>query len=245
MNRIYREYKVLLDYEELFIFIFITHYMISSQIGSLDKIFSGGLQNGIITEISGLRGTGKTQLALQFAIDPLRNNKKILLIDTTVEFRPERFLQMLQSRNLPVSLLENLHVSRVTDTHKQIEILKNLDKNYFSLLIIDNITDLFSFEYSKKEHQIEKNANFGNYMIDLSKITQSENIPIIITNQIFSHDDTNYQRMHSQLENYIHQKIHLEKIKNKNTCTISSPFIHNTKFDYKMTDSGIEETESI
>ena len=111
--------------------------MISSQIGSLDKIFSGGLQNGIITEISGLRGTGKTQLALQFAIDPLSNNKKILLIDTTVEFRPERFLQMLKSRNLPASLLENLHVSRVTDTHKQIEILKTLDKNYFSLLIID------------------------------------------------------------------------------------------------------------
>ena len=81
--------------------------------------------------------------------------------------------------------------------------------------------------------------------INLSQITQSENIPIIITNQIFSHDETNYQRMHAHLENYIHQKIHLEKIKNKNTCTISSPFIHNTKFDYKMTDSGIEETESI
>ena len=54
-------------------------------------------------------------------------------------------------------------------------------------------------------------------MINLSK-TQSENIPIIITNQILSHDDTNYQRMHAQLENYIHQKIYLEKIKNKNTC---------------------------
>ena len=54
-------------------------------------------------------------------------------------------------------------------------------------------------------------------MINLSKITQSENIPIIITNQIFSHDETNYQRMHAQLENYIHQKIHLEKIKKKNT----------------------------
>ena len=133
--------------------------MISSQIGSLDKIFSGGLQNGIITEISGLRGTGKTQLALQFAIDPLRNNKKILFIDTTVEFRPERFLQMLQSRNLHASLLENLHVSRVTDTHKQIEILKTLDKNYFSLLIIDNITYLFSFEYSKKEHLIENHKD--------------------------------------------------------------------------------------
>ena len=78
--------------------------MISSQIDSLDKIFSGGLQNGIITEISGLRGTGKTQLALQFTIESLNNNKKILFIDTTVEFRPERFLQIIQSRNLPPSI---------------------------------------------------------------------------------------------------------------------------------------------
>ena len=131
--------------------------MISSQIGSLDKIFSGGLQNGIITEISGLRGTGKTQLALQFAIEPLKNNKKILFIDTTVEFRPERFLQMLQSRNLPTSLLDNLHISRVTNTQKQIDILKNFNDEDFSLLIIDNIADLFSFEYSKKEHIIKKN----------------------------------------------------------------------------------------
>ena len=216
--------------------------MISSQIDSLDKIFSGGLQNGIITEISGLRGTGKTQLALQFAIEPLSNNKKILFIDTTVEFRPERFLQMIQSRNLSPSLLENLHVSRVTDTQKQIEVLKSFEKDSFSLLIIDNVTDLFSFEYSKKEHLIEKNLNFGNYMINLSKLALSKNMPIIITNQILSYDEKNYERMHAQLENYVHQKIQLEKIKNNYACKVTTPFIQETKFDYKITNYGIEET---
>ena len=219
--------------------------MISSQIGSLDKFFSGGLQNGIITEISGLRGTGKTHLALQFAIEVLSNDEKVLFIDTTVEFRPERFLQMLQSRNLPSSLLENLHVSHVTDTQKQIDVLEHFQNDHFSLLIIDNITDLFSFEYSKKEHLIEKNVNFGNYMINLSKLTQSNNMPVIITNQVLSHDDINYQRMQVQLENYIHQKIQLEKIKNRYTCKLSSPFILDAKFDYRITNFGIEETESI
>ena len=219
--------------------------MISSQIGSLDKIFSGGLQNGMITEISGLRGSGKTHLALQFAIDPLSKNKKILFIDTTVEFRPERFLQILQSRNLSPTLLENLHISHVTNTQKQIEILEYFQNDIFSLLIIDNITDLFSFEYSKKEHIIEKNVNFGNYMIKLSKLTQSNNIPVIITNQVLSHDDISYQRMHIQLENYVHQKIQLEKIKNRYTCTVFSPFIQEIKFHYKITNFGIVETESI
>ena len=216
--------------------------MVSSQIGSLNKIFSDGLQNGTITEISGLRGTGKTQFSLQFTIDLLKNNKKILFIDTTVEFRPERFIQILESRNLPTSLLDNLHVSRVTNTQNQIHTLTNFNNKDFSLLIIDNITDLFSFEYSKKEHIIEKNINFGNYITNLSKIALSKNIPIIITNQILSHDEKNYERMHAQLENYVHQKIQLEKIKNNYICKVLSPFIHETKFDYIITNSGIEET---
>ena len=219
--------------------------MVSSQIDSLGKIFSDGLRNGTITEISGLRGTGKTQFALQFTIDLLKNNKKILFIDTTVEFRPERFIQILKSRNLSTSLLDNLHVSRVTNTQKQIDVLTDFNDIDFSLLIIDNITDLFSFEYSKKEYIIEKNVNFANYIINLSKLALSKNIPIIITNQILSHNDINYQRMHMHLENYIHQKIQLEKIKNKYICKVSSPFIQETKFDYKITNSGIEETESI
>ena len=216
--------------------------MISSQIGLLDKIFSGGLKNGTITEISGLRGTGKTQHALQFAIQPLSNNKKILFVDTTVEFRPERFLQMIKSRNLSKNLLENLQISRVTNTQEQLEILNNLPKQDFSLLIIDNITDLFAFEYAKREHLIEKNNNFTNFMINLSKISLLQNIPIIITNQTLQTDNSNYQRMYMQLENYLHQKIQLEKIKNDFSCKITSPFIHDTKFNYKITNSGIEET---
>ena len=216
--------------------------MISSQIGSLDKIFSGGLKNGLITEISGLRGTGKTQLALQFGIEPLINNKKILFIDTTDEFRPERFLQMIKSRNLSINLLDNLQISRVTNTQEQLEILNYLPNQDFSLLIIDNITDLFSFEYAKREYLIEKNNNFANYMIKLSKIALLQKIPIIVTNQILQKDDNKYQRMYMQLENYIHQKIQLEKIKNDFSCRIYSPFIHGTKFNYKITNSGIEET---
>ena len=216
--------------------------MISSQIGVLDKIFSGGLKNGIITEISGSRGTGKTHLALQFAIEPLSNNKKILFVDTTVEFRPERFLQIIQSKNLSKNLLNNLHISRVTNTQEQIEILNKIPQEHFSLLIVDNVTDLFAFEYAKREHIIKKNNNFANYMIRLSKIALLQNIPIIITNQLLQNNEKNYQRMNIHLENYIHQKIELEKIKNNFKGKISSPFINNIEFSYSISSNGIEET---
>tara|TARA_Y100000590_G_scaffold301014_1_gene339362 strand:- start:1289 stop:1948 length:660 start_codon:yes stop_codon:yes gene_type:complete len=219
--------------------------MISSQISSLDLILSDGIKGGTITEISGLRGTGKTQLALQFAIEPLKKNEIVYFIDTTVEFRPERFLEILESRNFSKELLKNLHVSHVSNTQQQIEILSNIQEENFSLLIIDNISDLFSFEYSEKQHFIERNNFFSNYISQISKIALLKNIPIIITNQILNKNGKNYRRLNNLLENYIHQKIQLEKNKNRYSGIIDSPFINNQQFDYKITKLGIEESQSI
>ena len=213
--------------------------MISSQIGSLDKIFSGGLQNGMITEISGLRGTGKTQLALQFGIQPLSENKNILFIDTTVEFRPERFLQMIQSRNLPSTLLENLHISHVTNTQKQIEILERFQDDDFSLIIIDNITDLFSFEYSKKEQLSIRHHEFMNYMHALSQLAINKKIPVILTNQLMQANNIEYEKMHYSISNFTHQKIKLEKIKNHYQGTVFSPHSQKTHFFYKIEKMGL------
>ena len=214
--------------------------MFSSQIDSLDKIFSGELQNGIITEISGLRGTGKTQLSLQFAIEPLSNNKKILFIDTTVEFRPERFLQMIQSRNLSPSLLENLHVSHVTNTQKQIEILERFQSDDFSLLIIDNVTDLFSFEYSKKEQSFEKHLMFMKYMQNLASVAINAKIPIIVTNIVRSFDEQELENLEKSIGMFTHIKIRLKKNANGFQCQVVSPFI-NKKFQYNITSSGLTD----
>ncbi len=48
--------------------------------------------------------------------------------------------------------------------------------------------------------------------------------------------------MNMHLENYIHQKIKLEKIKNNFKGKISSPFINNIEFSYSISSNGIEET---
>tara|TARA_Y100000590_G_scaffold301013_1_gene339360 strand:- start:1304 stop:1948 length:645 start_codon:yes stop_codon:yes gene_type:complete len=214
--------------------------MISSQISSLDLILSDGIKGGTITEISGLRGTGKTQLALQFAIEPLKKNETVYFIDTTVEFRPERFLEILQSRNLSKDLLENLHVSHVSNIQQQKDILSKINEENFSLLIIDNISDLFSFEFSEKQYFVERNTYFSTYVLQLSKIALLKNIPIIITNQVLNKSEKNYRRMSEFLENHIHQKIQLEKIKNHYSGIIDSPFIDKQQFDYKITKLGIE-----
>ncbi len=112
----------------------------------------GGINNSIITDIFGSNGTGKTQLSLQVSLEPLKQNNDVLFIDTTGEFRPERMFEIVKNRNLDIALLENLKIVRVTNTNEQIKSLEKVnDLQKLSLLIIDNIADLFSFEYSKKE----------------------------------------------------------------------------------------------
>ena len=79
--------------------------MISTQLKKLDDILGGGIRNAIITDILGENGTGKTQLALQISLEPLKQKLDVLFIDTTGEFRPERLVEIIKNRNLDDLLL--------------------------------------------------------------------------------------------------------------------------------------------
>ena len=103
-----------------------------SELTTLDDLISNIIKNGTITDIFGFRGTGKTQMSLQIALNPLTNGKKVLFIDTTGEFRPERFLQIIKNRNLDDTLLNQLQVARITNTTEQIE-LTDKSKNLMTL----------------------------------------------------------------------------------------------------------------
>ena len=221
--------------------------MITTQLKKLDSILGGGIRNAIITDIFGENGTGKTQLALQASLEPLGQDLDVLFIDTTGEFRPERILEIVKNRNMRDSLLDNLKVARVTNTTEQINFLEKI-KNFknLSLVIIDNIADLFSFEYSKKEQFMLKYSSFMKYMHHLSTIALKKKIPVIVTNQLLQKQDTEYEKLDFVMKNFTHQQIKLEKIKNYYQGEVNHPFIKKQKFSYSFGPTGIvEQTQSI
>ena len=70
-------------------------------------------------------------------------------------------LEIIKNRNMEDSLLDNLKIARVTNTTEQIRLLEKIkDFKNLSLIVVDNIADLFSYEYSKKDQFIEKYNNF-------------------------------------------------------------------------------------
>ena len=189
--------------------------MISTGLQKLDEFLSGGIPDGVIVDIFGGNGTGKTQLLLQLSINSIKNGGNVLYLDTTGGFRPERILEIQKLSEKQFNFLEKITVSRITNTSEQIKSIKNLTNNNFSLIVIDNVTDLFSYEYKKNESIFEKNSLFMKYMHELSKFAITKKIPIVITNMIRNVDDKEVENMKSAIDHFTHIKVHLFKNSSK------------------------------
>jgi len=194
--------------------------MIPTGLQKLDEFLSGGIPSGVIVDIFGGAGTGKTQLLLQLSINSIKNGGHVLYLDTTGEFRPERILEIQKQTKTDYDFLQQITVSRLTNTSEQIKSIKNIQNNHFSLIVIDNITDLFSYEYKKNELIVEKNFVFMKYMHDLSKFAIRNKIPIVVTNMIRSINGKEIENMKSAIDPFTHVKIHLFKNSSKFTGKI-------------------------
>ena len=214
--------------------------MIKTGLKELDQFLGGGIKDGLITSISGQSATGKTQLAFQICLNALNNGKEILFHDTTGEFRPERLIEMMQFQKINPSLLDKIKVNRITNTVEQLQSLSGAVLENYSLLIIDNVTDLFSFEYSKKEQFFEKNISFMKYMHNLSSIAMGVKIPIIVTNIVRSINKHEKENLEESISMYIHTKIKLSKNGNGYLCQALSPF-DNKQFQYTITPKGLTD----
>ena len=214
--------------------------MIKTGLKELDQFLDGGIKDGLIISISGQSATGKTQLAFQICLNALGNGKEILFHDTTGEFRPERLVEMMQFQKINPSLLDKIKVNRITNTVEQLQSLSNTAFANYSLLIIDNVTDLFSFEYSKKEQSLEKNISFMKYMHNLSSIAIRVKIPIIVTNIVRNVNKHEKENLEESISMYIHTKIKLSKNGNGYLCQALSPF-DNKQFQYTIMPKGLTD----
>ena len=214
--------------------------MISTGLQKLDKFLSGGIPDGVIVDIFGGRGTGKTLLLLQILINSIKNGGNILYLDTSGGFRPERILEIQKELKIEIDLLEKITVSRITNTSEQIKSLQNIVENNFSLIVIDNITDLFSYEYRTDESIFEKNSLFMKYMHELSKFAITKKIPIVVTNMIRAIDDKEVENMQSVIDPFTHIKIHLFK----NSSNFNGEIywaLKKENFSYTITKIGLSD----
>jgi len=156
----------------------------------LDSMLEGGYEKDAITTIYGPAGAGKTVLCLLAAMTMVRNNKKVIYVDTEGGFSVERLKQISRSINQDYKkLLDNMTFLKPTifeEQKKSFEKLKEIVNDKIGLIIVDTIAMLYRIEMGKNEEVQDVNRELANQISYLTEIARKKNIPILITNQVYA-----------------------------------------------------------
>lgn len=164
--------------------------------GSFDfnDFLLGGYESGIVTMIVGPAGSGKTNFSLLCACSCARN-KKVIFVDTEGGFSVERVKQIVGLENLE-KILSNIFLLNPTNFQEQIEsfekLKEHLGNNDVGLIVVDSISMLYRLELGelinlKEEERVsEVNRDIAKQMRNLVEIARKKEIPILITNQVYS-----------------------------------------------------------
>ncbi len=167
---------------------------------AFDELMGGGIETNAITEMYGEFGSGKTQIALQLAVNATMPEEEggvsseIIMIDTENTFRPERIRQMAEGRGLDaIEVLKKIHVARAYNSHHQmllvdkaIEIAKD---KVVRLLIVDSLTSHFRAEYIGRGALANRQQKLNMHMHKLLRFADLNDAAIVVTNQVSSKPD--------------------------------------------------------
>ncbi len=158
----------------------------------IETLLAGGYESDIITTIFGPAGAGKTLFCLLCLNSVIKENKKAIYIDSEGGFSFERLRQINPSVE---SLLPHIFFLKPTNFAEQkqtFEKLKDLVSDRIGLIIVDSISMLYRLELGKNEEVYEVNRELGQQIAFLNEIARKNNIPVLITNQVYSNfDDRN------------------------------------------------------
>lgn len=159
----------------------------------LNEMLDGGYEKDAITTIYGPAGSGKTVLCILCAMNVAKSGKKVIYVDTEGGFSVERLRQICSSIRWDYKkVLENIIFLKPTSFEEQkkaFEKLKGLVNDRIGLIVVDTIAMLYRLELGKSEEIHDVNRELGRQIAYLTEIARKNNIPILITNQVYADFD--------------------------------------------------------
>ncbi|MEA3558474.1 MAG: ATPase domain-containing protein, partial [Candidatus Thermoplasmatota archaeon] len=157
--------------------------------GSLDRILGGGVESSAITQLYGEGGSGKTNICLQVARNVVRAGQKVIFIDTE-GVSMDRFEQIcggeekynIISREL--LFFQPMNSEQLNDAISSTVKLASKDL-HIGLVILDSATVFYRMNFGSKRDE-ENRRDIGNVILKLMNISRKQDIPVIITSQVYS-----------------------------------------------------------
>jgi RecA/RadA recombinase len=143
---------------------------------AIDALLGGGVRTGMITDIYGESGSGKSQLCFTLCANCVKDAASTLFIDTAGTFRPERIMEI----SGPRLVLEKITYIRAFTTIDQMNATRKILEVRPMLVVIDSLTSLFSAEYSGPE----RHRALMKYMHELAFLAINFRCAIVVTNMV-------------------------------------------------------------
>ncbi|MEO9319420.1 MAG: hypothetical protein ABI361_01980 [Nitrososphaera sp.] len=149
---------------------------ISTGSSDFDRLLGGGVAEGILYDIYGEAGSGKTQLCFSLCANCARAGDDIFFIDTSGTFRPERIVEVAGSENV----LGRIKYQRVFSTAEQYSALSKAYEISPRLIIVDSTTSLFSAEFTG----FMRHLKLAEYLHNLASAAVTCRWSVVATNMI-------------------------------------------------------------
>jgi DNA repair protein RadB len=160
---------------------------------SLDLLLSGGFESGIITQLYGEAGTGKSNIVMQLAVQAVARGLRVIFIDTE-GFSAERFKQIAgpgaEEMAAKIMIFEPMSLEQQAIAIR--EASKIAGQN-LGLVILDSATSLYRVLLEAEDNRSVRRT-LTVQLSELQEIARRYRIPVVITNQVYMDIENNSLR---------------------------------------------------
>ena len=224
----------------------------------LDSILGGGIETGIITELSGSFGSGKTQICYTLAVtvqgEPMK--AKAAVIDTENTFVVGRLMQVAGARGLDSkAVMEGVLVAKSYNSDHLQTLINSLPdaltREKVKLVVVDSVIGHLRSEYLGRGTLADRQQKLNSMLATLMRYAQAFDVAVVVTNQIESRPDAMFRDPNTPTGGNIMahagtQRIYLRKGKDNLRIAklIDSPNLPESEARFLITEKGIEDVVS-
>lgn len=182
----------------------------------IDDLLNGGFESGILTEIYGEAGTGKTNICLQLGREIANSGKKVAYLDT--EGVSMERLEQICGKAFE-KIMGNFLVHKIMSIEEQGTSIEKLGKiPKIGLVVVDSV-NVFARKISKEDKEVD--LQFFNHIMQLQRFARMKKVPILVTAQVYEYNGEVLPFSGGRLSHIVKTIMRLEKVKPEDAGDIS------------------------
>ena len=155
----------------------------------IDDMLGGGFDSGVVTQIYGASGTGKSNLCIQLAIETVKGGRKVIFIDTE-GLSAERFRQIAGEDVKKIA--SDIIIYEPSSFEQQYSAITDIEKimnEKIGLIILDSAA-LFYRLGLVQDDSTEENIGLRRELVNqigiLHGLARKYGVAVVITNQVYT-----------------------------------------------------------